>query len=96
MNSLLAISPIDGRYRNKVEKLENYFSEKALIQYRVRIEIEYFIALCNIPLNALKDFNKDKFESLRDIYRNFSVEDAQRVKDIEKITQTQSLFVPIL
>lgn len=86
MNSLLAISPIDGRYRNKVEKLENYFSEKALIQYRVRIEIEYFIALCNIPLNALKDFNKDKFESLRDIYRNFSVEDAQRVKDIEKIT----------
>ena len=86
MNSLLAISPIDGRYRNKVEKLENYFSEKALIQYRVRIEIEYFIALCNIPLNALKDFNKDKFESLRDIYRNFSVEDAQRVKEIEKIT----------
>lgn len=86
MNSLLAISPIDGRYRNKVEKLENYFSEKALIQYRVRIEIEYFIALCNIPLNALKDFNKDQFESLRDIYRNFSVEDAQRVKDIEKIT----------
>lgn len=86
MNSLLAISPIDGRYRNKVEKLENYFSEKALIQYRVRIEIEYFIALCNIPLNTLKDFNKDKFESLRDIYRNFSVEDAQRVKDIEKIT----------
>lgn len=86
MNSLLAISPIDGRYRNKVEKLENYFSEKALIQYRVRIEIEYFIALRNIPLNALKDFNKDKFESLRDIYRNFSVEDAQRVKDIEKIT----------
>ncbi len=86
MNSLLAISPIDGRYRNKVEKLENYFSEKALIQYRVRIEIEYFIVLCNIPLNTLKDFNKDKFESLRDIYRNFSVEDAQRVKDIEKIT----------
>lgn len=86
MDSLLAISPIDGRYRNKVEKLENYFSEKALIQYRVRIEIEYFIALCNIPLEALKDFNKDNFESLRDIYRNFSVEDAQRVKDIEKVT----------
>ncbi len=86
MNSLLAISPIDGRYRNKVEKLESYFSEKALIQYRVRIEIEYFIALCNIPLEALKDFDKDNFENLRDIYRNFSVEDAQRIKDIEKVT----------
>lgn len=86
LNPLLAISPIDGRYRNKVESLENYFSEKALINYRVRVEVEYFIALCEIPLPALKDFDKSLFESLRDIYRNFSLEDAQRIKDIEKIT----------
>ncbi|MBR1769643.1 MAG: adenylosuccinate lyase [Bacteroidales bacterium] len=85
-NTLLAISPIDGRYRNKVEKLEDFFSEKALINYRVKIEIEYFIALCNIPLDALKDFDKNKFEALRDIYKNFSLEDAQKVKDIEKVT----------
>ncbi|MBQ9253198.1 MAG: adenylosuccinate lyase [Bacteroidales bacterium] len=86
MNILNAISPIDGRYRNKVESLENYFSEKALINYRVRVEIEYFIALCNIPLPALQDVDKTKFEALRDIYRNFTEQDAQRVKDIESIT----------
>ena len=86
MEILNAISPIDGRYRNKVEVLENYFSEKALINYRIKVEIEYFIALCSIPLEALKDFNHDNFEKLRDIYRNFTIEDAQRVKDIEKIT----------
>lgn len=86
MNTLTAISPIDGRYRNKVEILEKYFSEKALINYRVRVEVEYFIALCNIPLPALKDFDKNKFEELRSIYINFTTEDAQRVKDIEKTT----------
>lgn len=86
MNTLTAISPIDGRYRNKVEILEKYFSEKALINYRVRVEVEYFIALCNIPLPALKDFDKNKFEELRSIYTNFTTEDAQRVKDIEKTT----------
>lgn len=86
MNTLTAISPIDGRYRNKVEILEKYFSEKALINYRVRVEVEYFIALCNIPLPALKDFDKNKFEELRNIYINFTTEDAQRVKDIEKTT----------
>ncbi len=86
MNTLTAISPIDGRYRNKVEILEKYFSEKALINYRVRVEVEYFIALCNIPLPALKDFDKNKFEDLRNIYINFTTEDAQRVKDIEKTT----------
>ncbi len=86
METLNAISPIDGRYRNKVEVLENYFSEKALINYRVKVEIEYFIALCNIPLEALKDFDKSKFETLRDIYRNFSLDDAKRIKDIEKTT----------
>ena len=86
MEILNAISPIDGRYRNKVEVLENYFSERALINYRVKVEIEYFIALCNIPLDALKDFDKDNFEKLRDIYCNFSLDDAKRIKDIEKIT----------
>lgn len=86
MNTLTAISPIDGRYRNKVESLEKYFSEKALINYRVRVEVEYFIALCNIPLPALKDFDKDKFDELRNIYKNFTIEDAQRVKDIEQTT----------
>lgn len=86
MDTLNAISPIDGRYRNKVESLENYFSEKALIKYRVRVEVEYFIALCNIPLQTLKDFDKNRFEDLRNIYRNFSLEDAKRIKDIEKIT----------
>ena len=86
MNALFAISPIDGRYRKQVEPLANYFSEKALINYRTRIEIEYFIALCNIPLDGLIDFDKNNFETLRDIYRNFSETDAQEVKDIEKIT----------
>lgn len=86
MEILNAISPIDGRYRNKVEVLENYFSERALINYRVKVEIEYFIALCNIPLDALKDFDKNNFEKLRDIYCNFSLDDAKRIKDIEKIT----------
>lgn len=86
MDTLNAISPIDGRYRNKVASLENYFSEKALINYRVRVEIEYFISLCNIPLPNLKDFPKEKFEAIRDIYRNFTEEDAKRVKEIESIT----------
>lgn len=86
MDSLLAISPIDGRYRKQVEPLSNYFSEKALINYRTRIEIEYFIALCELGIEGLKDFDKNKFDSLRDIYLNFTTEDAQSIKDIEKIT----------
>ncbi len=86
IDNLQAISPIDGRYRNKVEELENYFSEYALINYRVKVEIEYFIALCNIPLESLKDFDKNNFDKLRNIYLNFSLQDAQRVKDIEKVT----------
>lgn len=85
-HSLLAVSPIDGRYSGKTEVLKEYFSEYALIRYRVRVEIEYFIALCNIPLPQLADFDHDKFEKLRDIYCNFSPEDAIQVKDIEKIT----------
>lgn len=83
---LTAISPIDGRYRGKTVGLADYFSEYALIRYRVRVEIEYFIALCELPLPQLKDFDKNLFERLRDIYRNFTEENAQRVKDIEKVT----------
>lgn len=86
MDSLLAISPIDGRYRKQVEPLANYFSEKALINYRTRVEIEYFIALCELGIEGLSDFDKNNFNALRDIYLNFSEPDAQQIKDIEKIT----------
>ena len=86
LNLLTAISPIDGRYRGKTEPLSEYFSEYALVRYRVRVEIEYFIALCELPLPQLQDFNHDCFESMRDIYRQFTPEDAQRVKDIEAVT----------
>jgi len=83
---LSAISPIDGRYRTKVDELAVYFSEYGLIRYRVFVEVEYFIALADLPLPQLLSFNKAAYESLRDIYNNFSLEDAQRVKDIEAIT----------
>ena len=86
MQALTAISPIDGRYRDKVEGLANYFSESALIRYRVMVEVEYFIALCELPLPQLKEFDHALFDSLKDIYLDFSVEDAQKVKDIEKVT----------
>jgi adenylosuccinate lyase len=86
LNALTAVSPIDGRYRSKTKDLASYFSEYALIKYRVRVEIEYFITLCELPLPQLKSFDKNLFERLRDIYRNFSEADAQRVKDIEKVT----------
>ena len=86
LTQLNAISPIDGRYRNKISKLADYFSEEALIKYRVRVEIEYFIALCEIPLPQLADFNTDLFDDLRKIYIDFTTEDAQKIKDIEKVT----------
>ena len=86
LSVLTAISPIDGRYRGKTEPLAEYFSEYALIRYRVRVEIEYFIALCELPLPQLQDFDHQLFESLRDIYRQFTPADAQRVKDIEQVT----------
>ena len=86
LDALTAISPIDGRYRGKTEKLADYFSEYALIKYRVRVEIEYFITLCELPLPQLKGFDNSLFETLRDIYRNFSQADAQRVKTIEQTT----------
>ena len=85
-HSLLAVSPIDGRYSRQTEPLREYFSEYALIKYRVRVEIEYFIALCQIPLPQLADFDSSKFEALRDIYRNMTPEDAAKVKEIEKVT----------
>ena len=86
LNALTAVSPIDGRYRGKTEPLAPYFSEYALVRYRVRVEIEYFITLCELPLPQLESFDHSLFERLRDIYRNFTPSDAQRVKDIEKVT----------
>ena len=86
LDMLTAISPIDGRYREKTKELAGYFSEYALIRYRVRVEIEYFITLCELPLPQLQDFDHNLFDPLRDIYRNFTEQDAQRVKDIEKVT----------
>ena len=94
LDQLTAVSPIDGRYRGKTEPLAAYFSEYALIRYRVRVEVEYFIALCQLPLPQLASIGDGGsgeqkaavFEALRDIYRNFSEQDAQRVKDIEKVT----------
>lgn len=84
--ALHAITPVDGRYASKTEALSNYFSEFALIKYRVRVEIEYFIALCESDLPQLSGVSADHFEPLRDLYRNFSTEDAQKIKDIEKVT----------
>jgi adenylosuccinate lyase len=86
LTNLNAISPIDGRYRTKVENLAPFFSEEALIKYRVKVEIEYFIALCKIPLPQLADFDTSLFGRLRTIYLDFSTSDAQQIKDIEKIT----------
>ena len=84
--TLNAISPIDGRYRSKVKSLADFFSEEALIKYRVLVEIEYFIALCEIPLPQLKEFDSSFFKDLRAIYTDFSSIDAQAIKDIESIT----------
>jgi adenylosuccinate lyase len=86
LNELNAISPIDGRYRNKTISLAPFFSEEALIKYRVLVEIEYFIALCEVPLPQLTTVNPDVFESLRNIYKNFSTEDALWIKETEKVT----------
>ncbi len=86
ITKLSAISPIDGRYRSITEKLADYFSEAALMKYRVLVEVEYFIALCELPLPQLKAFDKIVFPSLRSIYKQFTEADAQRIKDIEKTT----------
>ena len=86
MQALTAISPVDGRYRDKVDSLANYFSERALILYRVMVEVEYFIALCELPLPQLRGFDHALFDNLKEIYLDFTVEDAQKIKDIEKVT----------
>ena len=86
MHSLLAISPIDGRYRDKVNELADYFSEYALIKYRLLVEVEYFIALCEIPLPQLKGVKPSSFVELRSIYKDFSPKEAEKVKEIEKTT----------
>lgn len=86
LSSLNAISPIDGRYRNKIDALGAYFSEEALIKYRVLVEIEYFIALCEIPLPQLESVNHEVFDELRKIYKEFSSEDAIAIKEIESVT----------
>ena len=86
LDLLTAISPIDGRYRGKTDALSAYFSEFALVKYRVQVEVEYFITLCELPLPQLKGVDKSVFETLRNIYRNFSEADAQRIKDIESVT----------
>ena len=85
-HSLMAVSPIDGRYASKTEPLKSYFSEFALIRYRIRVEIEYFIALCEIPLPQLADIDKSKYQAMRDIYLNLTPEQAMEVKEIEKTT----------
>ena len=85
-SKLNAISPLDGRYREKVNSLAEYFSEKALIKFRIQVEIEYFISLCNIPLKQLKKFDRTKFNSLRSIYKNFNDEDAEYIKKLEQKT----------
>jgi len=85
-SALEAVSPVDGRYRRQIEALAPYFSESALIRYRLRVEVEYFIALCRLPLPQLKEFNPDQFERLREIYQSFSMADARRIKDIERVT----------
>ncbi len=86
LNSLTAISPVDGRYRSKSAGLDEYFSEFALIRYRVKVEVEYFIALCELPLPQLADFDHKYFPTLLSFYENFTVENAQEIKDIEKVT----------
>ena len=86
LTPLNAISPIDGRYRNKVEPLAAYFSEEALIKYRVLVEVEYFIALCELPLEQLSDFDQKLFKSLRKLYKDFSNSDAKAIKEIERTT----------
>jgi adenylosuccinate lyase len=86
LNDLTAISPVDGRYRSKADSLAAYFSEYALIRYRVQVEVEYFIALCELPLPQLKNVDAGLFPQLRALYQHFTVENAQSIKDIEKVT----------
>ena len=85
-SSLMSISPIDGRYHSQTQDLSQFLSEYAIIKYRIWVEIEYFIALCELPLPQLKGFDKNHYEKLRLLYQDFTIKDAQEVKDIEKVT----------
>ena len=96
LDTLTAISPIDGRYRGKTETLADYFSEYALIGYRVRVEIEYFITLCELPLPQLKDFDHALFDRLRDIYRHFDETSAARVKVVDSMLSRNSFISDLL
>ena len=87
LNPLNAITPIDGRYISKTSSLQHYFSEAALIKFRLQVEIEYFIALCNKSITQLQHFPSDQFSNLRDLYINFKEDYAQRIKDIESVTK---------
>ncbi len=89
LSDLTATSPIDGRYRNKTEQLSNYFSEFALIKYRVKVEVEYFIALCELPLPQLAGIDRNSFPALRNMVQYFSESDAQSIKEIEKNYQSR-------
>ena len=89
LSAFNAISPIDGRYWNKTNELSPYFSEAALMRYRVWVEVEYFIALCELPLPELTDFEASNFESLREIYQKFTDKDAESIKEIEKIYESR-------
>ena len=86
LNNLTAISPLDGRYRNKVDDIDIYFSEFGLIHYRLLVEIEYFIALCDLPLPQLMDFRKEYYSTLREIYEDFNIAEALKIKETEKKT----------
>ncbi|RLD42592.1 MAG: adenylosuccinate lyase, partial [Bacteroidetes bacterium] len=86
LNNLTAISPIDGRYRKQTQDFDVFFSESALIKYRILIEVEYFISLCELPLPQLVDFNKNNYEKLRKLYKEFELSEATRVKEIESVT----------
>src|SRR5437660_1773999 len=86
LNSLNTISPVDGRYRNQTEELASYFSEEALIRYRLFVEIEYFIALCELPLPELKRVEHSKLSLLQNIYKEFSIREAEEIKATERIT----------
>ena len=86
VSTLTAISPIDGRYRKITQPLEKYFSESSLFKYRTQVEVEYFISLCELPLPQLVDFDKSLYPKLREVYESFKAEDAQAIKEIEKIT----------
>ncbi len=89
LTELTAISPIDGRYRSKTQELALYFSEGALIKYRLKVEIEYFLLLCEIPLPQLIEFPKDRISAVKDIYQKFQITEGQRIKEIKSITNNE-------